>query len=163
MYFSPSKVLRALHMEFLKSIFFQDDFTWAKVFLSRFYYFFKDFISSLMRHTQRERQDIGRGRSRFPARSLMQDSIQDPGIMTWAKSRQTLNHLATQVPLYLDFKTGKGKLLYRSPMFCVLIIAQCTYLVLLSWNLAYGLFTRSPWMQYFRIIFSKKKLLVKKS
>ena len=35
-----------------------------------------------MRDTERERgRDIGRGRSRLPARSLMWDLILDPGIM----------------------------------------------------------------------------------
>ena len=38
------------------------------------FFFFKDFIYSLMRDTQRVR-DIGRRRSRLPAESLMQDSI----------------------------------------------------------------------------------------
>lgn len=33
MYFSHSKILRAMHVESLKIIFFQDDFSWAKVIL----------------------------------------------------------------------------------------------------------------------------------
>ena len=38
----------------------------------------------------RERgRDIGRGRSRLPARSLMQDSILDPRIMLWAEGRHS--------------------------------------------------------------------------
>ena len=44
-----------------------------------------------MRDTQRESRDIGRGRSRLPVGSLMQDLIPGP----WdhdLSQRQTLNH-----------------------------------------------------------------------
>ena len=38
-------------------------------------------------------RDIGRGRSRLLTRSLMRDSIPDPGITTWAKAgAQQLSH-----------------------------------------------------------------------
>ena len=43
-----------------------------------------------MRDTDRERErgrDIGRGRSRFHADSLMRGSIPDPGIITGAKGK----------------------------------------------------------------------------
>ena len=46
--------------------------------------FFKDFIYS--QETRRGR-DIGRGRSRLPAESLMGDLIPDPGITPWAEGR----------------------------------------------------------------------------
>lgn len=49
-------------------------------------------------------------------------------------------------------------------MCCVIITVsqvQCTYLQLLSWYLAYGMFTKSPWIYYFRIIFNKKKITSK--
>ena len=47
-----------------------------------------------MRETQRERgRDIGRGRNRLPARSLMWDSIQDPGSYPELKENiQLLSH-----------------------------------------------------------------------
>ena len=41
-----------------------------------------------MRDKERERgRDIGRGRSRLPARSPMWDSIPDPWITPWGKGR----------------------------------------------------------------------------
>ena len=46
-----------------------------------FHYCFKYFIYLFMRDTRRGR-DLGRERSRLPARSRMQDSIPDPGIRT---------------------------------------------------------------------------------
>ena len=58
--------------------------------------FFKDFIYSFMRDTQREREkergrDTGRGRSRLHAGSLMWDSIL--GLQDHALGgRQVLNH-----------------------------------------------------------------------
>ena len=42
-----------------------------------FFFFLKDFIYLFMRDTQRGR-DIGRGRSRLPAETLMQDLILGP-------------------------------------------------------------------------------------
>ena len=48
-------------------------------------FFFKDFIYLFMRDTQREKErgrDIGRGRSKLHARSLMWDSI--PGLQDHA-------------------------------------------------------------------------------
>ena len=57
-----------------------------KFFLKRFYLF--------MRDTERGR-DIGRGRSRLPAGSLMWDLIPGPRVHTLSQ-RQTLNHWATQ-------------------------------------------------------------------
>ena len=53
--------------------------------------FLKDFIYLLMRDTERETgRDIGRGRSRLPARNPMWDSIPDPGITL--SQKQMLNH-----------------------------------------------------------------------
>ena len=61
-----------------------------RFFFLRFYLFIHE------RHTERSR-DIGRGRSRLPTGSLMQDSI--PGAWDHTLSqRQTLNHWATLVP-----------------------------------------------------------------
>ena len=55
-------------------------------------FFFYDFIYLFMRDTERKRgRDIGRGRSRLPTGTLMQDSI--PG--SWdhdLSQRQMLNH-----------------------------------------------------------------------
>ena len=63
----------------------------------------KDFIYLFMRDTKRVR-DIGRGRSRLPVGSPMQNSI--PGLWDHALSpRQMLNHWATQVPWYMPFLT----------------------------------------------------------
>ena len=58
------------------------------------FFFFKDFIYLFMRVTERERGgDIGRGRSRLPARSSMWDLIPDPRFQNHTLSqRQTLNH-----------------------------------------------------------------------
>ena len=53
-----------------------------------FFFFFKIFIYLSMRVRERGR-DIGWGRSRLPARSLMWDSILDPRIMPWAKGRHS--------------------------------------------------------------------------
>ena len=63
-------------------------------------FFFFKILFIHERYTQRGR-DIGRGRSGFPAGSLMQDSIPGPRDhdLSW---RQTLNHWATQVPQDLE-------------------------------------------------------------
>ena len=53
-------------------------------------FFFKEFIYLLTRDTERGR-DIGRGRSRCPVGSPMQDSIPGPQDHDLSQ-RQTLNH-----------------------------------------------------------------------
>ena len=45
------------------------------------FYFFKDFVYLFMRHRERGR-DTGRGGSRLPMGSLMQDLIPGPQVMT---------------------------------------------------------------------------------
>ena len=51
-------------------------------------FFLRFYLFTLERHIKRERgRDIGRGRSRLPARNLMWDLISDPGIMPSAKGR----------------------------------------------------------------------------
>ena len=56
------------------------------------FFFFKDFIYLLMRDTERERGgDTGRGRSRLPVGSLMQNSIPGPRDHDLSQ-KQTLNH-----------------------------------------------------------------------
>ena len=62
-----------------------------------FFIFIKDFIYIFMRDTETCR-NVGRGRSRLPTGSLMQNLI--PGSQDHAMSqRKMLNHWATQVPL----------------------------------------------------------------
>ena len=67
-----------------------------------FFFFFKILILFIHeRHAERSR-DIGRGRSKLPVGSLMQDSIPGP----WDRNlsqRQTLNHLATQASMGIFF------------------------------------------------------------
>ena len=58
--------------------------------------FFKRYYSFIHHslETQRQRsRDIGRGRSRLHAETLMWDSILDPGIMHWAKDRRSTAEL----------------------------------------------------------------------
>ena len=50
------------------------------------FFFLRFYLFIYERHTERGR-DIGKGRSRLQAGSLMRDSIPDHGIMTWAKGR----------------------------------------------------------------------------
>ena len=69
-----------------------------------------------MRDTQRERGgDTGRGRSRLPAGSPMQDSIPGPRdhALSW---RQTLNRWATQAPL---------KCILNKEQFTFQLISEC--------------------------------------
>ena len=61
-------------------------------------------------------RDTGRGRSGLPARSLMWDSIPDPGIMPWAKG--WANQASWELPFrfqleekYVCFLSGKGLIL----------------------------------------------------
>ena len=56
-------------------------------FIYLYLFIFKIFYLFIHKRYKERGRDIGRGRSRLPVRSLRWDSIQDPGVTTWAKGR----------------------------------------------------------------------------
>ena len=94
---------------------------WNNLFL--FFNYFKDFIYLLIheRHTERGR-DVGRGRRRLPARSLMQDLIPGPQNHDLSQ-RQMLNHWATLVPSHMKKLNWSLELAIRRIM--ILFLSVC--------------------------------------
>ena len=92
--------------------------------------------------THRERQRLGRGRTRLPVRSPMWNSIPDPGIRPWAKSR----YLTTEPPICLTLMGLEVPLLF--PQNCMMteitvqlsslmlkqLLLSAAFLDVLSWN-----------------------------
>ena len=84
-----------------------------------FIYFFKKILFTHKRHRKRGR-DIGRGRSRLPVGSLMQDSIPGPQDHDLSQ-KQTLNHWATQeslCPFFLSTPLRTAVALVNCPRPC---------------------------------------------
>ena len=99
---------RHIHISFFFFYEFFLHLTTAKTIADFFHFFHQMFFNIILIHEkQTERgRDIDRGRSRLPIGSLMWDLIPGPWYHDLSQ-RQTLNHWATQVPLFIRFSQSQ--------------------------------------------------------